>query len=80
MACKCNSIHNKKVVPHLYSAAGTHIRQGGAALPLLSMGSNSEKLLTRRPTCPNLPLGSLAVPLALSPCFQLSLEKWYAHS
>ena len=49
-------------------------------MPLLSMGSNSEKLLTRRPTCPNLPLGSLAVPLALSPCFQLSLEKWYAHS
>jgi len=70
----------KKVVPQAYSGAGTHIQQGGAALPLLSMGSNSGKLPTRRPTFRNLPLGRLGVPLALSLCFQLSLEKWYAHS
>ena len=80
MACKCYSIHSKRVVPQSYSAAGTHIQQGGAALPLLSMGSNSEKMPTRRPFCPNRLLGSLGAPPALLPCFQLSLEKWYAHS
>ena len=80
MACKCYGIHSKKVVPQSYSAAGTHIQQGGAVLPLLSMDSNSEKMRTRRPTCPNRLLGSLGVPPALSPCFRLSLEKRYAHS
>lgn len=64
MACRSYRIHSKEMVPQSYSTAGTHIQQGGAALPLLSMGSNLEKLPTRRPICHDRPLGSLGVPLA----------------